>query len=212
MPDACLGIIDTDRPHQTDTPHVVPAGHVQLESALAQLGRSYVFFENAYKFGLVSRVDVQLIDKHVAYVPATRRLAPPGPLEARVKITLLEEDGSLPAITLVPWIFIPMAPSQSLRAGPFVFWGWELPWRFELEMNAGLLFSSRPAEIALATALTWTALGTFRVFVDVYETGTDVTFGTGALWALWRDFQIDAGTYIRVDGPTTPFVGVSWRR
>src|SRR5580692_8523964 len=40
LPDRCLGVIDTDRPHQTDTPHVVPAGHTQVESALAgvQLG------------------------------------------------------------------------------------------------------------------------------------------------------------------------------
>lgn len=178
MPDACLGVIDTDRPHQTDTPHVVPAGHVQLESALvaAQLGRSVVFFENAYKFGLVSRVDVQLITKHVEYVPDARRhLAPPGPIEVRTKIAIVEEEGVRPAVTLVPWIFVPMAASQLLRGGPFVFWGWELPWRFEIEMNAGLLFSTRPTEIALATALTWTVAGTFRVFADVYDAGTDVT-------------------------------------
>src|SRR5271165_3197637 len=37
LPDACLGLIDTDRPHQTDTPHVVPAGHAQFESAPAEL-------------------------------------------------------------------------------------------------------------------------------------------------------------------------------
>src|SRR5580700_7695776 len=39
LPDRCLGVIDTDRPHQTDTPHVIPAGHTQVESAVeVQLG------------------------------------------------------------------------------------------------------------------------------------------------------------------------------
>ena len=28
LPDGCLSVIDTDRPTQTDTPHVVPVGHV----------------------------------------------------------------------------------------------------------------------------------------------------------------------------------------
>src|ERR1700733_13493373 len=37
LPDECLEVIDTDRPHQTDTPHVVPAGHTQLESAVVLL-------------------------------------------------------------------------------------------------------------------------------------------------------------------------------
>src|SRR5262245_18708457 len=82
LPDACLGVIDTDRPHQTDTPHVVPAGHAQFESALGavQLGGKLgagageraahvVFFENAYKFGVVSHMDVQLIFKHAEFVP-----------------------------------------------------------------------------------------------------------------------------------------------
>jgi hypothetical protein len=231
LPDACIDVIDTDRPHQTDTPHVVPAGHVQFESALAawQLGGTLgappadrhahlVLFEDNYKFGVVSKVDVQLMVKHAELVPGTRTFLPPGPVQVRVKINLVEERGWVPAVTLVPWIFVPVAPSETLRGGPLVFWGWELPAHFELEMNAGILFGARPKPVAapvLASALTYKIAGEVGVFVDVYATGPDVALGTGALWAFTRDAQIDLGTYVGLHGDepvATPFVGFSVRR
>jgi hypothetical protein len=223
LPDACLGVIDTDRPHQTDTPHVVPAGHTQIESALAAVqlgddGPRLVVLEDAYKFGIVSRVDLQLILAHAVYLPSSRRFDAPGPFNVRVKINVVEEDGWVPAVTLVPWVFVPMAPSQTLRGGPLVFWGWELPARFELEVNAGVLFGEPPkpaAALVLASALTFTVVGELRVFADVYATGPDVQLGTGALWAITRDVQVDAGTYVGLAGQepaATPFVGLSVRR
>jgi hypothetical protein len=240
LPDDCLEVIDTDRPHQTDTPHVVPPGHSQYESALALVklggviggprdpppsisapsGRAarLVFFENAYKLGLVDDVDLQILFKHAEYVPAASRFEPPGPLGLRAKINFVHEEGWRPAVTLVPWVFVPVAPSQSLRGGPLVFWGWELPWRFELEMNAGVLFGASPkppAALVLASALTHTITGNLRVFVDVYATGWDIAFGTGVLWAFTRDAQVDVGTYIGMSGDepvASPFVGLSVRR
>jgi hypothetical protein len=232
LPDLCLDVIDTDRPHQTDTPHVVAAGHTQVESALASVQLSsgpahLVFVEDNYKFGLVTGVDLQLLVKHVDYVPAARALAPPGPFGVRVKINVVEEKGAVPAVTLVPWGFFPAARSQPLRGGPLVFWGWELPAGFELEMNAGVLFAAHtpearvqkpPAAVVLASALTKTVFSPrpeVRVFVDVYATGWDIALGTGALWAFMRDMQFDLGTYIGLSGdePTaTPFVGFSVRR
>jgi Putative MetA-pathway of phenol degradation len=231
LPDACLDEIDTDRPHQTDTPHVVPAGHVQVESALAAwpiggtLGappgdrRAHLaLLDDNYKFGLVSRVDVQILVKHAELVPSTRTFLPPGPIEVRVKINLVEEKGWVPAITLVPWIFVPVAPSETLRGGPLVFWGWELPAHFELEMNAGIFYGAAPKPPAVpvvASALTHKIAGEVGVFVDVYATGPDVALGTGALWAFKRDMQIDLGTYVGLHGDepvATPFVGFSVRR
>ena len=230
LPDACLGLIDTDRPHQTDTPHVVPAGHMQFESALAELqlggaldNRSdqtahVVLFDDNYKVGLVSNVDLQLLFAHAAYDPAEGAFVPPGPLELRAKFNIVQEDGWVPAITLVPWVFVPIAPSEALRAGPYVFWGWELGEHFELEMNAGLLFGASPkppASFVLASALTYKPWERFGVFVDVYATGPDAALGTGMLWALTRDMQVDLGTYLGLHGDepvATPFVGFSVRR
>jgi hypothetical protein len=231
LPDGCLEPIDTDRPHQTDTPHVVPAGHVQVESALAswQIGGTLgappagraahlVVLEDNYKFGFVSKVDVQLLVKHAELVPSTRTFLPPGPLGVRVKINVVEEKGWVPAVTLVPVIFFPLAPSEALRGGGLVFWGWELSKHFELEMNAGVLFGAKPKPLAapvLASALTYKILEPLGVFVDVYATGPDVALGTGALWALRRDVQIDLGTYVGLHGDepvATPFIGLSMRR
>jgi hypothetical protein len=233
LPDACLGIIDTDRPHQTDTPHVVAAGHTQIESAVGslQLGHSIndpsgprsahvLLLDDEYTFGLVSHVDLQLLDRHVDYVPATRSFGPPGPMEVRFKFNFLEGGGFVPAMTFVPWVFIPVAPApaESLRAGPLLFLAWDLPLHLELEMNAGVLFSEKPkpAEaLVLASALTYTFPGNFSVFVDAYATGWDIALGTGALWAFARDMQVDLGTYIGLSGDepqATPFVGFSIRR
>jgi hypothetical protein len=231
LPDACLKVIDTDRPHQTDTPHVVPAGHTQIESAIASLALGgtvgappgeraahVALFEDNYKFGLVSHVDLQIMMKHLEYVPAAARFASPGPLGVRAKFNVVEEDGWTPAITLVPWVFLPVAPSQALRGGPLVFWGWELPWHLELEMNAGALVGAKPKPplaIVIATALTYTITGDLRAFVDVYATGYDIALGTGVLWAFTQDAQIDFGTYAGLSGAepaATPFLGLSIRR
>jgi|SRR5580658_2439799 hypothetical protein len=80
LSDECLGVIDTDRPHQTDTPHVVAAGHVQVESALAEVqlrgplgappgARSVhvVLLDDEYTLGLVSNVGPQFLFPHAAY-------------------------------------------------------------------------------------------------------------------------------------------------
>lgn len=226
-----LDVIDTDRPHQTDTPHVIPDGRVQIESAVAaaqlggtlgapagERGAHLVFLEDEYKVGATPHVELELLFKHAEYLFGSQRFVPPGPLSVRAKLNLVEQDGAIPALTLVPWVFLPVAPSQPLRGGPLVFWEWELPHRLELEMNAGVLLRVAPgpatAALVLASALTWTVAGEFRVFADIYATGGDVQFGTGALWAFTRDMQIDVGTYVGVSGDepvATPFVGFSIR-
>jgi hypothetical protein len=230
VPDACLGIIDTDRPHQTDTPHVVPAGHFQFESAPAELelggplddradkSAHLVLFDDNYKFGLVSDVDVQFLFTHAVYDLADSTLLAPGPLEVRAKFNFVHEKGWIPAITFVPWFFLPVAPSETFRAGPYLFWGWDFGEHFELEMNAGLLFGVHPEPLVagvLASALTYKPVANFGVFVDIYTTGGDAALGTGMLWAFRRNMQVDLGTYIGVHGDepvATPFVGFSVRQ
>src|ERR1019366_10262633 len=130
LPDECLEVIDTDRPHQTDTPHVIPAGHAQFESAVVamplggtlgappgQRSARNAFFDNIYKFGLFSRTELQVTIKHAEYVPAEERFVSPGPPSVRMKLSIVEEHKALPAITLVPWGFFPMGPQQTLRGG-----------------------------------------------------------------------------------------------
>lgn len=231
VPEECLDVIDTDCPHQTDTPHVVPAGHVQVESAVAevQLGGQLgappgdrsahlILLDDEYTVGLVSRVAVQILFTHAAYDLGQRKLLPPGPFDVRAKFNLLEQRGLVPDLSFVPWVFLPVAPSETLRAGPYVFWAWKLPANFELEMNAGILFGANPkprAAPVFASALTNTLFDDFGVFVDVYTTGPDAALGTGMLWAFTHDMQLDLGTYVGLHGDepvATPFVGFSIRR
>jgi hypothetical protein len=230
LPDACLGTIDTDRPHQTDTPHVAPAGHAQVESAIGevQVGGTVngagnhdphvVLFDDNYKVGVISNVDLQLLFTHAVFDPTTEKLEPPGPLDLRVKLNVVKENGWVPAITLVPWVFLPVAPAQTFRGGPLVFLGWELSEHLELEVNAGVLFSAAPkppASLVLASALTYTVVDHFGIFADIYLTTPDLQLGTGALWAFTRDMQIDLGTYVGLVGDeyrATPFLGFSMRR
>ncbi len=231
LPDACVEAIDTDRPHQTDTPHVVAAGHYQLEMAVAsvaldgKLGApagarspTWTFFEDNYKFGLISRVDVQAIAALGSFDAGSSSWSTPGPLNLRVKLSLVEESGVVPAITLVPTLFVPLHEGQPWRGGGLLFWGWELPYDFELEMNAGVLWGQAPkpsTALVLATAITHPIVGALKGFVDVYATGADVALGTGLLLPLGRDAQIDAGTYVGLHGDepvVTPFVGLSLRR
>ncbi len=177
-----------------------------------------MLFDDNYKFGLVSGVDLEFLFKHAEYSMDSWRLLPPGPLQVRAKFNVVEESGGVPAVTLVPWVFLPVDRFEPFRGGLLVFWEWELPARLELEMNAGVLLGAKPkptTAIVLASALTYTVAGNLRVFVDVYATGWDVAFGTGALWAFTRDAQIDLGTYVGVNGDepiATPFLGFSLRR
>ena len=230
VPESCLETIDTDRPHQTDTPHVVAAGHVQIESAIAAValggelgaapgarGARLAVLENNYKVGVVDHVDVQLLFKHAEYLPERTRFAPPGPYNLRVKLNIVSEHGPVPAVTLVPTLFVPVERARSVRGGAIVFWGWELPGDFELEMNAGALFGKAPKAVAavLAAAVTRPVLGKLKAFVDVYASGWDIALGTGLLIPITRDVQLDGGAYIGVHGDVavvTPFAGVSVRR
>ena len=229
LPDSCLEVIDTDRPHQTDTPNVVPAGHTQVESAVAalQLGGTLdgsdtrthlVLLEDNYKFGIVTHVDFQLLFKHADWVFDAGRFVAPGPLEARVKINVLGERGAQPAVTIVPTVFVPMTSAQLLRAGALVFLGWALPGGFDLELNTGVLVQPavKPNVLAVfAAAVTHKFVGPVSTFIDVYATGIDVQLGTGFLAPIGRDAQIDLGTYVGLNGAVfaaTPFIGFSVRR
>jgi hypothetical protein len=85
-------------------------------------------------------------------------------------------------------------------------------------MNAGFLVESTPkraAVVVLASALTKRVVGRLKAFIDVYATGWDIQFGTGLLYPIGLDVQIDAGTYIGLNGDVaaaTPFIGFSYRR
>jgi hypothetical protein len=230
VPDICLEPIETDRPHLTETPHPVPAGHVQLESGIVAVelrghrDRRVLLFDQMYKLGVADGADVELL---VVHAEATRRgLAPnPTPLLARAKFALWREDGMIPSLTLVPIAAAPLRAVHGWTAGLLAFLAWELPARLELELNAGALGSFRGAragtELEAALALTRNITGPLSAYVEIYGRSalaggpSMVLGGAGLTLLVHRDIQLDTGTFLGVAGdvaPATPFVGISIRR
>jgi hypothetical protein len=227
LPDRCLGPIDTDRPHLTESPGLVPPGHLQVEMGVTALelrsrrDRRMVFFENLYKIGIVDGLDLELLVVHVEADARRFALEPSRPLVARAKIALEHTPGM--ETTLVPIVAIPLDEDDTAEAGAQLFAWWQLPWDIDLELNTGLQVPLQrrfaPAFI-VGSALTGPVAGPVRAFGELYAvhevvTRPQLTLGTGLMIAVDRDIQIDTGLFVGLLGdtvPLVPFVGVALRR
>ena len=225
LPSECLEPIDTDRPHLTDSPGVVPPGYVQLELGVfayeVRRGQrnQLSFFNNLYKLGLVDRVDLELFLNHIAVEGGAPRFAS-GPVVVRSKVALPSTERL--HVTLVPIVAIPFDADPG-AAGAFVFLGWEPVRSVDVELNAGVTFpfaESAPPVMVASSAVTYRVSGPVRAFGEFYtvsdpSTTAQLTFGTGVLVAIGRDTQFDAGVFTGLWGDTptfTSFVGFSFRR
>ena len=149
--------------------------------------------------------------------PRAPRFEPPGPLGVRVKLALVEEKGWRPAVTLVPWVFLPVAPSQSLRGGPLLFGGWELPAHLESArgQRGGALRRQPEAAGRRRPRLGPHVHGRRRLprlRRRLRHRPRRRAGRHGALWAFTRDMQVDLGTYVGLAGNeplATPFLGFS---
>jgi hypothetical protein len=232
MPPGCMPPLDTDRPHLTDSPYPVPAGHFQLESGLVttEIDRGgrverVLVFDQMYKVGLYRDVDLQLLYVHAGLVPGETRSNVPAPL-IRAKIMLWEDLGARPAVTLVPILSLPWREEHALEAGGHVFMGWDAGPRTSLELNAGGWGYRqggpwRPA-LALAGASTVTLIERLRAFAELAGVqrwdapGADFELraGTGVMWMVAPAVQLDTGAYIVLAGDVpraAPFAGASFR-
>jgi hypothetical protein len=229
-PDVCLPPIETDRPHLTETPHTVPGGHVQLESGLALFDldggglRGVRFLEQIYKVGLVSGIDLQLLTIHSQLADGALT-AHAAPLTVRVKVALLDQEGAIPTLTVVPVVSVPLRDEQRWAAGALAYAAWQLGPRTELEVNTGLTFeradpSWTPVVLA-AAAVTQDLVGELGGFAELFglvspsARHVDLILGTGLVYRVHRDVQLDTGMWIGLAGqvaPVTPFAGISLRR
>jgi hypothetical protein len=239
VPDRCLEEIDTDRPHKTDSPHTVPAGHAQLELGIVEYeverlsgpsDNALTIGNNIYKLGLADRLgpihhwDVQVLHALGSYGVRSRRFQASPDLMLRSKINLIE--GPL-NVTVVPAVILPAMQGGQTEAGGFVFFGGELPLDLDFELNLGALSERDPdtkkrhAALYATTAVTRKVAGPLSVFAELYgdttsqnATAWNSTFDTGVLVRLGRDWQLDGGAYMGVQGAVpraTPFLGLSSR-
>lgn len=147
VPEPCLGAIDTDRPHKTDTPHLVPAGHVQVELGVVEYeidkisasDPALVLFNNIYKIGLTDRVDLQLLHAPGSYSVRAKRFEPSTQMMLRSKINVVGGKGGQGpvSVSLVPAVITPIRTGHRFEVGGFVFVGAELPFDLDFELNVG---------------------------------------------------------------------------
>lgn len=227
-PPECLGSIDTDRPHKTDSPHAVAAGHAQIELGLFEYGlehRSgrgdeFTPGNNIYKLGLADRLgpikhwDLQVLHAPGSYAMHEHRFRRSRELMVRSKVNLVE--GPI-ALTLVPAFIAPLARDARPEGGGFVFVGGDLPFDVDYEVNAGALSESEPGPdgpggrrraVAIAAfALTRRLVGPLSGFVELYGEATSLarprptsTVDGGLLLLVDKNWQFDAGAYIGLSG------------
>jgi hypothetical protein len=231
-PDACLHPIETDRPHLTETPHPVPAGRVQLESGLALFDRfrgeeaRVFFFENIYKLGIVTGVDVEVLHTHFVVADGAFAFVRDDPLILRSKIRILEGEGARPTLTAVPMLGVPLRAGVPVEPGLLAFLGWDLPLGMEVEVNLGATIRAqgpvRGASMVAGVAWTFPVWGPLGGYAELYTVGPhtpeepwNVLTGGGLTWRVHRDVQLDTGVWVGVVGdvsPVIPFVGLSFRR
>jgi hypothetical protein len=226
LPDRCLEPIDTDRPHLTESPHVVAPGHVQVESGVVGFSlrtnrrARLALFENLYKVGIVNRLDLELLVVHVDAEARSFALVRPTPLVGRAKIAL-HQTATMEA-TLVPIVVVPLDEGDVFELGTQVFFGWALPRGLDLEVNAGLQIPlEQPADptFIVGSALTTNVIGPLRAFGELYGIHSVVarpqlTLGAGLVLAVSRDVQLDTGLFVGLVGdtrPIVPFLGASFR-
>lgn len=155
-PKALMRELSTDRPDQTESPHTVDAGHVQLEWDLANATfdrdrsgggdvstRAYGLAGVNAKIGLLNNVDMQLVlDGHVSsrmtdHVAGTvARDSGFGEMQTRLKINLWGNDGGRTALGLMPFAKWPL-PKSGVRNGE-IEGGVILPFGMDLGAGWGL--------------------------------------------------------------------------
>lgn len=224
LPDRCLETIETDRPHKTDTPRPIAAGHAQAEIAAVELGfgkRSddTAIWNSQLKLGLLSSFEVGVF---FAVLQGPRMALKAGDtLGMRIKALLWESVDGRTLLTLVPYADINRPISEG-TAGAYLFAGHELPMGIDLELNVGYLshLPDASGDLIATGAATYEIGGGLGVFAELftrsgaYRSASAGTFDAGVLYAPSRDTQIDLGAYLGLYGDvpdTTLFLGTSLR-
>ena len=120
--DVPIQVIDTDRPHQTDTPHLIPEGHVQIEmGVIGVVDQHVIAFDDAYKYAPAAWLELDVLHDHVDYDHGYQL----DPLTVRAKLRLVAEaDGAKPAVSAVPTLAFAFSGPRLARAGLGMFFGW----------------------------------------------------------------------------------------
>jgi hypothetical protein len=166
-PEYLMRKLTTDRPHTSENPFTVDAGHVQIETGLfgyalsrpdleGTITEDFSVVETNIRIGLTNYAEIDLILQPYGVVN-TRPLDPStafrnsgiGGLQIRAKINLWGNDtygepGST-ALALLPFVSLPTDPSNGVsptfvEEGLVGFFEVQLSHIFSLELNDGVLY------------------------------------------------------------------------
>jgi hypothetical protein len=115
-----LPSIETDRPDQTECPHIVPAKHFQLESGfnyeyVNKDEQNYIYPTALWKYGVNDHFELRLITESVSNRSNKINKAGIMPVEIGFKVKITEEKGILPKTSLISHISIPHISSKNFR-------------------------------------------------------------------------------------------------
>jgi hypothetical protein len=226
VPDACLGDIVTDRPHKTDTPAILAAGHAQAEIGVVEYGFSpkkhdvVTAWNTQVKLGLHDSVEIGAF-----YAPVVTSLAAPSwtfsrDYAVRAKWLLFQSQDEAFAVTLVP--YAEATGRKFTGAGGSLFAGYDFASGLELELNVGYtaVIGGHDGGVIATTALTQPVWGDVAAFFElwtesfVHSSERSSTLDLGLLYLVTRDVQVDGGVYWKLYGDVplaTFFLGTSLR-
>lgn len=230
---------ETDRPDATESPITLDAGHLQYETDLfksEKIKRDGIktirnFYNAAnIKLGITHSLDLQLTAETfttTAIKTASGRTSTSdfGGLSVRVKKNLWGNDSGKTALSLLPFINLPVDPSGKVSGGiifPFAASfanGWNFGGQIETDLANGEVQSDYHIDYSISAttshpitknldfffeglALRNNGIKTFEYFLNggfVYNLGKNVNFDTGVYYGLKK---ISSKTF---------FVGLSFR-
>jgi hypothetical protein len=206
--------IESDRPDETESPAIVKKGYFQGEIGFTYVntvGRNYTLLlpESLLRYGLSKRVELRLAlnyrKDYIHLIPDPVELQGVEPVEAGVKIGLLEEKKARPQTSLIAHIgFSEIASAVYKPKEPIasIIFAMEhtLSRKTSLGYNLGLKWegeSSSPV-FAYTFAPGFNLTDRFYLFVESYgfigkENFHDHNVDAGLAYLLTKDMQIDFG-------------------
>lgn len=112
--------IKTDRPDQTETASIVPAGRFQMENGFtyqkSEKDREYIFPTSLLKFGLANRIELRVIEEFEYMESEDVTGSGLKPLIIGAKYNLISEAGCVPEISLITQVELPKVASSVFKA------------------------------------------------------------------------------------------------
>lgn len=222
--------LSTDRPDKTESAYTVDAGHVQIETDIAnysQGDKSLGLGNWAFRLGLTNTTEFQIMMNSFSTSDEASGM---GDLTLRFKKNLVGNDGGPVAFTLLPKIKLPTATggvgNGYFEGGLATMTAIELPNGFEagIQVEVDILKSDGPGyhpEFIASFTVGHDVIGELAMYCELFtqsspqaDAGRVATFDTGLTYKFTPTFQLDAGVNIGLTDaadPLNPFTGFSIR-